>query len=84
MGIKYHSVTVLSCEDGQTFQTRANEMEQPNSCMISGLRVASVRIILRDDATLCEINMALEAVRANLNELLDTLPAKGGGGGYIP
>lgn len=46
--------------------------------------MASVRIILRDDATLCEINMALEAVRANLNELLDTLPAKGGGGGYIP
>jgi hypothetical protein len=59
-------------------------MEQPGSCMVSSLRAAPVRIILRDNATLCEINQTLEAVRANLNELLDALPTRGGGADYVP
>jgi hypothetical protein len=52
--------------------------------MVSGIREAPVRVILRDNATVCEINKALEAVRANLNELMDTLPTRGGGGDYVP
>jgi hypothetical protein len=84
LAIKYHSVTVISCENGQTFQCRANEMEQPNSSIVSGLRPAPVRLIVRDDATGPEINRALEALRANRNKLLDALPARGGGGGYTP
>jgi hypothetical protein len=80
LAIKYHSVTVISCENDQTFQCRANEMEQPNSSMVSGLRPAPVRLIVRDDATLPEIHRALEAVRANLDKVLDALPDRGGGG----
>ena len=85
MAIKYHSVTVISCENDQTLQCRANEMEQPpGTCMVSGIRAAPVRLIVRDGATVPEINRALEALRANLNELLDALPTRGGGGDYVP
>jgi hypothetical protein len=84
LAIKYHSVTVISCENDETLQCRANELEQPGSCMISGLKAASVRLIVRDGATVREINRALEALRANLNELLDALPDRGGGGDYVP
>ena len=52
--------------------------------MVSGLRAAPVRFIVRDGATIREINRVLEQVRANLNELLDALPDRGGGGGYVP
>src|SRR5262245_36762420 len=52
-------------------------MEQPNSSMVSGLRPAPVRLIVRDDATLPEVHRALEALRANLNEILDALPTRG-------
>jgi hypothetical protein len=82
LAIRYHSVLVISCEDDQTLQCRANEMEQPGSCMVSGLRAAPVRLIVRDDATLGEIRRALEAVSANLDKVLDALPDRGGGGGY--
>ena len=40
-------------------------------------------MIVRDGATVPEINRALEALRANLNELLDALPTRGGGGDYV-
>jgi hypothetical protein len=50
--------------------------------MVSGLRAAPVRLIVRDDATLGEIRRALEAVSANLDKVLDALPDRGGGGGY--
>jgi hypothetical protein len=59
-------------------------MEQPGSSMVSGLRPAPVRVILRDDATLREINQTLEQVSANLDKLLDALPDRGGGGDYVP
>src|SRR4051812_25244631 len=35
-------------------------------------------------ATVREINQVVEAVRANLNELLDALPTRGGGRDYVP
>jgi hypothetical protein len=85
LAIKYHSVTVISCDDNdQTLQCRANEMEQPGSCMVSGLRAAPVRLIVRDGATVREINRVLEQVRTNLNKLLDALPDRGAGGDYVP
>jgi hypothetical protein len=84
LAVKYHGITVVSVENGQTVQCRANEMEQPNSSVVSGLRPAPVRLIVRDDATLPEVHRALEALRANLNEMLDALPTRGGGGDYVP
>ena len=85
MAIRYSSVTVISCGGGETLQCRANEMElPPGTCTISGLRAAPVRLVVRDDATAAEILQALEAGRANLDKLLDALPHRGGGGGYIP
>jgi hypothetical protein len=59
-------------------------MEQPNSSVVSGLRPASVRLIVRNGTSLPEINRALEALRANWDKLLDALPDRGGGGGYVP
>ena len=84
LAVKYYGVTVVSVENDQTLQCRANEMEQPpGTCMVSGIRAAPVRLIVRDGATVPEINRALEALRANLNELLDALPTRGGGGDYV-
>jgi hypothetical protein len=82
--IKYFSVTVITREGGQTFECRANEMEQHgNSSMVSGLRSAPVRVIIRDDATSPEILETLKAARANLEARLDSLPTGGGSGGYV-
>ena len=83
--IKYHSVMVITREKGQTFECRANEMEQhgANSCMVSGLRSAPVRVIIRDDATSPEILETLKAAKASLDARLDNLPTGGGSGGYV-
>ena len=84
MAMRYSSVTVISCGGGETLQCRANEMElPPGTCTISGLRAAPVRLVVRDDATAAEILQALEAGRANLDKLLDSLPDRGGSSGYI-
>ena len=84
MAVKYYGVTVISCENDQTLRCRANEMElPPGTCTISGLRAAPVRLIVRDDATVPEILQALEAGRANLDKLLDSLPDSGGSSGYV-
>ena len=84
IGSQIDGVTVVSVENDQTLQCRANEMEQPpGTCMVSGIRAAPVRLIVRDGATVPEINRALEALRANLNELLDALLTRGGGGDYV-
>ena len=84
MAIRYSSVTVISCGGGETLECRANEMElPPGTCTISGLRAAPVRLVVRDDATAAEIRQALEAGRANLDKLLDSLPDRGGSSGYV-
>ena len=84
--MKYHSVTVITAEQGRTFECRANEMEQDgaNSCMVSALRSAPVRIILRDGATFRQLHEALKALKAFMGKTADGLPTGGGSGGYVP
>ena len=50
--------------------------------MVSFLRSAPVRVIIRDDATSPEIHEALKAARAELDARLDSLPTGGGSDGY--
>jgi hypothetical protein len=92
LAIRYHGITVITREGGQTFECRANEMEQhgANACMVSGLRSAPVRVIIRDDATNPEINETLRVASRILDARQDPLPAtdtppgKGGGHVYTP
>jgi hypothetical protein len=51
--------------------------------MVSGLRSAPVRVIIRDDATSPEILETLKAAKASLDARLDNLPTGGGSGGYV-
>jgi hypothetical protein len=50
----------------------------PSALICNGSRMAPVRLVVRDDATAAEILQALEAGRANLDKLLDSLPDRGG------
>jgi hypothetical protein len=80
MSNKYVQVTVISVASGHPFEERGNEIETAGvTCTLTDLRPAPVRIIIRDGATVRDINQALRAARAVLD-----LPTTGGNNAYSP
>ena len=68
--IKYQQVSALSYEDGKAKRYRATEMESGSGCMVSNLRPAPVRLVIRGGIEKAE---AIRALRAFMDELEDEL-----------
>jgi hypothetical protein len=87
MATKFNSVTVLSYENGQAFQCRANEIESADGsfCTVNDMRTAPVRVVLRDDANIRDISEIITVLRAFSAKLMDGRVTSGAGtSGYVP